>query len=62
MNSSESDAIFAKCNDLDGGLVPLNEFIYSNGFMGCVMKEVYDKIDFVGVTVSVCAVHLSCVK
>ena len=42
------------CSHLDGELVPLNEFNYSNAFMGCVMKENYKKANFTGVSVSNC--------
>ena len=38
---------------LDGELVPLKEFNYStNAFMGCVMKENYKTVNFIGVSVS----------
>ena len=41
-----------ECCQLGGELVPLNEFTYSNAFMGCVMKNNYYKINFTGVSVS----------
>lgn len=43
---------FEKCANLSGELVPLNEFNYSNAFMGCVMKNNFYKINFTGVSVS----------
>ena len=43
---------FEDCANLEGELVPLNEFTYSNAFMGCVMKNNYNKVNFTGVSVS----------
>ena len=43
---------FDECRHLDGSLVPLDEFNYTNAFMGCVMRDNYYKIDFTGVSVS----------
>ena len=40
------------CHDLRGELVPLNEFQYTNAFMGCVIKHYLHETKFVGVTVS----------
>ena len=48
---SKNDPRFEKCNHLYGKLVPLDEFNYSNAFMGCVMKENFHKVDFTGVSV-----------
>ena len=43
-----------KCNltELPGELVPLNEFEYSNAYMGCVIKSSLETVNFTGVTVS----------
>ena len=43
---------FDECRHLDGSLVPLDEFNYTNAFMGCVMRDNYYKVDFTGVSVS----------
>ena len=40
------------CVDLEGDLVPLNEFNYSNEFMGCVINYNFQNVDFIGVSVS----------
>ena len=42
---------FEECFHLPGELVPLNEFNYSNAFMGCVMNNNYYKVHFLGVSV-----------
>ena len=51
-NLSKDAAEFKGCAHLVGQLVPLNEFTYSNAFMGCVMKNNYYKVNFTGVSVS----------
>ena len=51
-NLSKDATEFEDCAHLEGELVPLNEFTYSNAFMGCVMKNNYYKVNFTGVTVS----------
>ena len=43
---------YENCSDLPGELVPLNEFNYSNAFMGCVMSNSYYEVNFTGVSVS----------
>ena len=40
------------CGDLEGDLVPLNEFNYLNAFMGCVLKYTLQQTNFLGVSVS----------
>ena len=50
--SNSSYFEFKNCSHLDGELVPLNEFNYSNAFMGCVMKENFHRVNFTGVSVS----------
>ena len=40
------------CGGLDGGLVPLEQFNYSNGVMGCVMRWSLEQTNFSGVSVS----------
>ena len=40
------------CRDLPGEMVSLDEFNYSNAFMGCVIKYNFYKVNFTGVTVS----------
>ena len=51
-NHSKDADEFQDCAHLEGELVPLNEFTYSNAFMGCVMKNNYYKVNFTGVSVS----------
>ena len=41
------------CDGLDGGLVPLEQFHYSNGVMGCVIRWSLQQTNFSGVSVSV---------
>jgi len=41
------------CDGLDGGLVPLEQFHYSNGVMGCVIRWNLQQTNFSGVSVSV---------
>ena len=48
----EAIANFTGCGDSQGELVPLNEFNYSNAFMGCVLKYSLHQTDFLGVSVS----------
>jgi len=40
------------CDGLDGGLVPLEQFNYSNGVMGCVIRWNLQQTNFTGVSVS----------
>ena len=58
-NQSKNATEFDGCSHLPGELVPLNEFEYSNAFMGCVMRSNYYKVDFTGVSVSLEYVHVS---
>ena len=39
------------CDELDGGLVPLEQFNYSNGVMGCVIRWNLEQTNFSGVSV-----------
>ena len=43
---------YENCRHMDGDLVPLDEFNYTNAFMGCVMSNNYYKTNFTGVSVS----------
>ena len=55
MRLSKTDNEIGKetgCSKLAGKLVPLNEFEYSNAFMGCVMRYNFHQTDFLGMTVS----------
>ena len=52
-NISKSESPFQNCKDLQGELEPLDEFTYSNAFMGCVIKENYYRVNFTGVSVSI---------
>ena len=48
----EELAHYTNCEGMDGGLVPLDEFNYSNAFMGCVIRYNLQQTNFVGVSVS----------
>ena len=53
-NQSKEQVMHENCSsDLTGDLVPLNEFNYSNAYMGCVMKHNFYKVNFTGVSVSI---------
>ena len=52
-NHTKNATEFEECSHLPGELVPLNEFNYSNGFMGCVMRDNFYKVDFDGVSVRI---------
>ena len=39
------------CDHLPGELVPLEDFDYSNEVMGCVLRDSFQRVNFVGVTV-----------
>jgi gamma-aminobutyric acid type B receptor len=43
-------AQYTNCEGMDGGLVPLNEFNYSNTFMGCVIRYNLQQTNFVGMS------------
>ena len=52
LNQSKEQAIHQNCSsDLTGDLVPLNNFNYSNIYMGCIMKHNFYKVNFTGVSV-----------
>ena len=52
-NQTKGHPAHENCSsNLPGDLVPLNEFEYSNAFMGCVMKYNFYKVNFTGVSVS----------
>ena len=40
------------CENVPGDLVPLEQFSYTNTKLGCIFKQSFNEIDFVGVTVS----------
>ena len=52
MRGSDEMVNQTNCKELVGELVPLNEFNYSNEFMGCVLKYNLQQTDFLGVSVS----------
>ena len=52
INQTSRVSVHENCTDLPGELVPLNEFSYSNAFMGCVIKYNFYKVNFTGVSVS----------
>ena len=52
INQTSRVSVDENCRDLPGELVPLNEFNYSNAFMGCVIKCNFYEVNFTGVTVS----------
>lgn len=49
---NESAETYKSCSNLPGNLVPLNEFNYSNAFMGCVIRNNFENVNFTGVSVS----------
>ena len=49
---SNSNVTEIGCGGLDGGLVPLEQFNYSNGVMGCVIRWNLEQTNFSGVSVS----------
>ena len=52
-NVTKEQVTHENCSsDLTGDLVALNEFNYSNAYMGCVMKHNFYKVNFTGVSVN----------
>ena len=45
------------CEELEGELVPLSMFNYTNSKMGCMMKNGYASVNFTGITVCNLARH-----
>ena len=43
----------SNCTDIDGELVPLDQFNYSNGLMGCILKYNLHQTNFLGISVSI---------
>ena len=41
------------CEDIPGELVPLEHFNYSNTKLGCIIRQSFSEVNFLGVTVSV---------
>ena len=41
-----------RCADMEGDLVPLEQFDYGNKKLGCLLQESMDEVFFLGVTVS----------
>ena len=39
--------------ELEGDIVPLHEFNYTNGLMGCVMRWSLEQTDFIGTSVCI---------
>ena len=44
------------CEELPGDLVPLEEFDYTNEKVGCILKQGFAEVNFLGITVSCCVV------
>lgn len=40
------------CDKLSGELVPLEHFNYTNLKLGCVLKQSFSEVNFLGITVS----------
>ena len=40
------------CEELPGDLVPLEEFDYSNERVGCILRQGFAEVNFLGITVS----------
>ena len=45
------------CENLQGELVPLEDFDYTNEKVGCILRQGFAEVNFVGITVS-CYVFL----
>ena len=45
------------CEELPGDLVPLEEFDYTNERVGCILKQGFAEVNFLGITVS-CPIFL----
>ena len=59
-NDTDGDLELSNCgSDLAGELVPLDEFDYSNAFMGCVIRYNFHRVNFLGVSVSSVSLNLS---
>ena len=43
------------CEDLPGDLVPLEQFDYTNMKLGCIIRQSFGEVNFLGVTVSLIA-------
>ena len=52
MRLQNTDDPFNCSMDNTGQLVALNEFNYSNSYMGCIIKQNMHRVEFLGVTVS----------
>ena len=42
------------CESMNGSLVPLHQFDYTNAMMGCLIQWNLQQTDFFGVSVSIC--------
>ena len=40
------------CEELSGDLVPLEKFDYTNERVGCLLREGFAEVNFLGITVS----------
>ena len=40
------------CENLPGDLVPLEEFDYTNERVGCILRQGFAEVNFLGITVS----------
>ena len=40
------------CEKLSGDLVPLEQFDYTNDKMGCLLRQGFAEVNFLGITVS----------
>ena len=40
------------CENVPGDLVPLEQFNYTNMKLGCILKQSFSEINFLGITVS----------
>ena len=47
------------CEELPGDLVPLEQFDYTNEKVGCILRQGFTEVNFLGITVS-CPVSLAC--
>ena len=43
----------SRCENVPGDLVPLEQFNYTNMKLGCILRQSFSEVDFLGLTVSI---------
>ena len=46
------------CENVPGDLVPLEQFNYTNTKLGCIFKQSFSEVNFLGITVSIMFMYL----